>query len=120
MSYGFLHFNPDLTPQIPHNFRETCTGYTGQERENIPPCAAAETMEDLARRTDCKGRTFLLVKWAQAFQILTGSGQTDVLSDDLRDVDPVPNLIDDVFGNQASAHGSRDSSFSPRQFKWGQ
>jgi hypothetical protein len=34
-----------------------------------------------------------------------------VMSDDLGDIDPISDLIDHVFRNQASAHGSRGSYF---------
>jgi len=50
------------------------------------------------------------MEWTQSLQILTGSRQTDVLSNDLSDIDPVSDLVNHVFGNQSSAPGSHNSS----------
>ena len=47
----------------------------------------------------------------EAFQVLAGSSQAHVMPHDLGDIDPVSDLIDHVFRNQASAHGSRGSYF---------
>ena len=41
---------------------------------------------------------------AQTFKILAGSGQGHMLADNLRDVYPIPDLVDDVVRNQALAH----------------
>src|SRR5262249_50059124 len=60
------------------------------------------------------------MEWTQSVQILTGSRQTYMLSNDLSDIDPVSNLINHVFGNRSSAHGSHNSSSpskSPRGSK---
>lgn len=54
----------------------------------------------------------------QSLEILASSGQIDMLSDDLGDVDTVLDLIDDVYRNQASAHGSRGSC-TPTLHLWG-
>ena len=40
----------------------------------------------------------------KAFKILAGSGQCHMLADNLRDVYPVSDLVDDVVRNQALAH----------------
>ncbi|MFO0732770.1 MAG: hypothetical protein U0231_10905 [Nitrospiraceae bacterium] len=40
----------------------------------------------------------------EPLEVLPGSSQGDVLTDDLGDVDPVSDLVDDVVRNQASAH----------------
>jgi hypothetical protein len=42
---------------------------------------------------------------AQALQILASPGQCHMLADNLRDVHPVSDLVDDVVRNQAMAHG---------------
>ena len=41
----------------------------------------------------------------QAFKILASPGQRNMLADNLRDVYPVSDLVDDVVRNQALAHG---------------
>ena len=40
----------------------------------------------------------------QALQILTGPRQRHMLADNLRDIHPVSDLVDDVVRNQALAH----------------
>ena len=49
------------------------------------------------------------MEWAEALEILAGFGQRDVMTDDVRDVDPALDLIDDIVGNQPVAHESRNS-----------
>jgi hypothetical protein len=49
------------------------------------------------------------MKWAQPYKILTCPSQQDMVSDDIRDIDPVSYSILDIVGNQASAHRSRSS-----------
>jgi hypothetical protein len=68
-------------------------------------------MKDLAGRTDCKGGRFFLMEGTETFQVLAGPSQAYVMADDLGDIDPISDLIDHVFRNQASAHGSRGSYF---------
>ena len=46
------------------------------------------------------------MEWTQSLQVLPGSGERHMVTDDIRDIDPVTNLIDDVVRNQASAHES--------------
>lgn len=41
----------------------------------------------------------------QALQILAGPRQRHMLADNLRDVYPIPDLIDNVVRDQALAHG---------------
>ncbi len=48
----------------------------------------------------------------QPLQILSSPGERDMMADDIRDIDPVTNLVDDVVRNQASAHES-PGSFAP-------
>jgi hypothetical protein len=69
-------------------------------------------MKDLAGRADRKGGRFFLMEGTQTFQVLAGPSQAHVMSDYLGDIDPVSDLIDHVFRNQTSAHGSR-GSYSP-------
>jgi hypothetical protein len=47
----------------------------------------------------------------QTFQVLAGPSQTHVMPDHLGDIDPISDLIDHIFRNQTSAHGSRGSCF---------
>ena len=68
-------------------------------------------MKNLAGRTDGKGGRFFLMERTEPFQVLAGPSQTHVMSNDLDDIDPIPNLIDHIFRNQTSAHGSRGSYF---------
>jgi hypothetical protein len=68
-------------------------------------------MKDLAGRADRKGGRFFLMEGTETFQILAGPSQAHVMSDYFGDISPIPDLIDHVFGNQASAHGSRGSYF---------
>jgi hypothetical protein len=75
-------------------------------------------MKDLARGTDRERGSFFLMEGTQPFQILAGSRQTDMLPNDLSDVDPVADLVDHVFRNQSSTHGSRNSSF-PQEIAMG-
>ncbi len=49
------------------------------------------------------------MKRAQAFKILAGFGQRDVMAHDIGDVDPALDLINDVVGNQTVAHESHNS-----------
>ena len=44
------------------------------------------------------------MEWAQALEILTGPRQGDMLADNLRDVYPVSDLVDNLVRNQALAH----------------
>jgi hypothetical protein len=73
-------------------------------------------MEDLPARAHRERRTLFLVKGAQPLQILSGAGQTDMLPYEVYDIDPIFDLIDNLFGNQASAHGRRSSS--PHRNRW--
>ena len=41
---------------------------------------------------------------AKAFEVLAGPGQRYMLADNLRDVHPVPDLVNDVVRNQSLAH----------------
>jgi hypothetical protein len=50
----------------------------------------------------------------ETFQVLARPSQADVMSHDLGDINPIPDLIDHIFRNQASAHGSRGSYFLTR------
>jgi hypothetical protein len=61
-------------------------------------------MENLSRGTDREGRRFFLMERTQAFKILASPGQRHMLADNLRDVYPVSDLVDDVVRNQALAH----------------
>ena len=47
----------------------------------------------------------------EPFQVLAGPSQAHMMSNDLGDIDPVSDLIDHIFRNQTSAHGSRGSYF---------
>jgi hypothetical protein len=47
----------------------------------------------------------------ETFQVLAGPSQAHVMSDHLGNISPISDLIDHVFRNQTSAHGSRSSYF---------
>jgi hypothetical protein len=47
----------------------------------------------------------------QTFQVLAGPSQAHVMSNHLGNINPISNLIDHIFRNQTSAHGSRGSYF---------
>ncbi len=47
----------------------------------------------------------------EPLQILSGPSQAHVMSNDLGDIDPISDLIDYIFRNETSAHGSRGSYF---------
>ena len=111
-----LHFDPDLPSEIADRFRETRSGDPRQKREHIASGTAAETMKDLPGRADRERRTLFLVEGTQPLQILSGAGQTDMLPNEVDDIDPISDLIDNLFRNQASAHGSRSSS--PHRNRW--
>ena len=49
----------------------------------------------------------------QAFQVLTGLAQADMLADDLGDVYPVSDLTDEFNRNLASRHADPRSSRAP-------
>jgi hypothetical protein len=68
-------------------------------------------MEDLAGRTDREGGRFFLMKGTKSLQILACPSEAHMMSDNFGDIDPISDLIDHVFRNQASAHGSRGSYF---------
>jgi hypothetical protein len=68
-------------------------------------------MKDLTGRTDRKGGRFFLMEGTETFQVLAGPSQAYVMSDYLGDIGPISDLIDHVFRNQTSAHGSRGSYF---------
>jgi hypothetical protein len=68
-------------------------------------------MKNLAGRTDCKGGLFFLVERTESLQILASPSQAHVMADHLGDIDPIPDLVDHIFRNQASAHGSCSSYF---------
>ncbi|SLM49630.1 conserved protein of unknown function [Nitrospira japonica] len=111
---GVRNVDTHLVPEVPNHLREACACDAGQKGEDVAAGSAAEAMKNLPGGTDSEGGSLFLMKGTQPFQILTASDQAHVLPDNLRDVDPVPDLIDDVFRNQASAHGSRGSSFPPQ------
>ena len=46
---------------------------------------------------------------APSLEVLARLGHGDVLRDDIDDIDPIPDLIDDLLRNQASSHESRSS-----------
>ena len=46
---------------------------------------------------------------APSLEVLARLGHGDVLRDDINDIDPVLDLIDDLFRNQASPHESHCS-----------
>src|SRR5215217_337446 len=101
--------DPDFSAKVPDHLWKTIAGNAAQKREDIAACAASKTMKDLPRRTDGKGRTFLLMKGTQPFEVLAGFGQRYVVAYNVGDVNPVLYLIDQFVSNQASAHESRNS-----------
>jgi hypothetical protein len=109
-----LHLDAYSSAEIMDRFREACSSDSRQKGEDVSAGAAAETMKKLPTRTDRERRTLFLVERAQTFQILSCAGQTDMLADDVYDIDPVLDPIDQVLRNQASAHGRRSSSPPPR------
>src|SRR5687767_7133261 len=113
-----FNLNSDFAAEVPHRFRKTGTGDPGQEREDISSSSAAKTMKNLPAGAHVKRWTFFLMEGAEALQILARSGQTHVLTNDLCDVDPVSNLVDDIVRNQASTHGRRGSSLPTKHGGW--
>jgi len=51
------------------------------------------------------------MKGTETFQILACPNQAHVMFHYLDNIDPISDLIDHLFRNQASAHGSRGSYF---------
>ena len=54
---------------------------------------------------------FFLVEGAETLQILPSTGQADMLPDNLGDVDPILDLIDDIVRNQPRPMG--DAALTP-------
>ena len=54
----------------------------------------------------------------ETFQILASTSQAHMLPDNLGDIDPILDLIDDVVRNQASTHGRRSSSLPQTRWGW--
>src|SRR5207244_4507790 len=90
--------------------REACPLNLHQERKDVAPLAAAETVEHLARRTDDEGRSLLRVEGAKAFKVLPCLTEREVGTDDFDDIGPVSNPIDDIFRDQPSIHPAPDPS----------
>jgi len=57
------------------------------------------------------------MKRAPSLEVLARLGHGDVLRDDIADIDPVLDSIDDLVRNQTSAHESR-SSYLPVSPDW--
>jgi hypothetical protein len=110
------HVNSEFLPEFTDRFRKVRPGDPHQKRKNVAARAASETMKNLAGRTDRKGRRFFLMERAETFQVLAGTGQTHVMPYHLDDIDSIPDLVDHIFRNQTSAHGSRGSYF-PTEYR---
>ena len=50
-----------------------------------------------------------MMEWAQAFEVLSGFAQGDVAADNVGDLNPIFDLVDQFVSNQASPHESRSS-----------
>jgi hypothetical protein len=46
---------------------------------------------------------------AEPPEVLSGLGKGDVLADHLHNINPVPDLVDDLVSNQALPHSGTDS-----------
>jgi hypothetical protein len=75
-------------------------------------------VKDLSAGADGERWSFFLVEGAETLQILPSTGQADMLPDNLGDVDPILDLIDDIVRNQASTHGRRSSSLPQTRWGW--
>ena len=67
-------------------------------------------MEDLAGRADAERGCFFLMERTQAFQVLAGLGEADMLADNFGDIHPIPDLTDEFDRNLASRHSDPRSS----------
>jgi hypothetical protein len=105
------HVNPEFLSELTDRLREIRAGDPHQKRKHVAARAASETMKDLAGRADRKGGRFFLMEGTETFQVLAGPSQAHVMSDHLGNIGPISDLIDHVFRNQTSAHGSRGSYF---------
>jgi hypothetical protein len=103
------NFNSDSLSEILDDFRKTFARRTLQKCKDVSPNPATETMEDLLGRTDGKRRGLILMKRASGLEALPSLRQSNMLVHNLYDIDPVPNPVNDVLRNQASAHESRSS-----------
>jgi hypothetical protein len=105
------HVDSKLLSKFTDRLGKVRAGDPHQKRKHVAARAASETMKDLAGRTDREGGRFFLMKGTETFQVLACPSQAHMMSHDFGDIDPISDLIDHVFRNQASAHGSRGSYF---------
>ena len=105
----FLNLDSHLSTEITHHLGKACAGDPGQEREDIAAGPAGETMENLFRGTNGERGVLILMEGTQALEVLTDSGQGDVVTHDVCDIDPFSDLINEVIRNQASTHGCHSS-----------
>src|SRR2546425_9115664 len=96
---GRLLFNSDAVflAEIPHHGRKRRTLDLHQEREDVAPLSAAETVEHLARGADDEGRSLLRVEGTEAFKVLSRLTEREMGADDFDDIGPVANPVDDLF-----------------------
>ena len=96
------NLDPDSRPHVAHRLRELEAEVLHHEAEDIPAFPAHEALEDLALRIDGEVRAVTAVQGAGSAVALSRSSKLDVLSDDLEDVRPRPDVLD-----EAVAHHDR-------------
>src|SRR5262249_52040222 len=103
--------DPYLSAKVPNHVRKTFAGQPGEECKDIPACATGKAVENLLGGTHREGGILVCMERAEPLEVLPGSGEGDMLSDDIRNVDTILDAIDDIFRNQTSTHESRAPSF---------
>src|SRR5690606_27713341 len=73
------------------------------EGEDVPLLLAAEAVEEALRRVHVEGGRLLLVEGTEPLVVVAGLAELHVPADHRDDVGSLPDLADDVLGNQS--HG---------------
>src|SRR5690606_16062330 len=93
----------DPLRELPHRIVEAQPDVLHQEGEHVPGLAAAEALVEPLRGDHVERRRLLLVERAQGAEVLARTLQRDVLADDLHDVGPHPDLVDDLVRDHSSS-----------------
>ena len=88
--------HPGPLGQEPDGLREVEPVVALEELEGVAPGVAAEAVEDAELRVDGEGRRLLLVEGAEALPALAGPLEGDVGADEVHEVHPRPDLLDDL------------------------
>src|SRR4029450_10475758 len=91
---GLHHCNSSARRELPHSRRKIGMLVVHDEPENAPARATTKAMKGLAARADYERRSFLLMKWAERFEIYPGAFERKIRADYFYDIVRGSNLLD--------------------------